>query len=538
MDFLYFKNLYESKRDKDFSMRSFILALYRRVLEGTYYDILPDAYNARSSASVNILEPNKFTFQTSGMSQRRPSVRSALCSVVVDESISFLFDDEHFPRITSDDVNLGMLLDKVKDESFLQDAMISVAYDGSVGSGALLVRSLQGKFYYESLLTEYCTPYFNPETPDELIGLCEQYKVYGHELIAKGYIDEEIDPEKVYWFRRDFTPMEEIVYKPTLAKNAVLPTTVDWQAMVYKSFTDGTKNYNQNGKQLNSPSDFAVLEPDESRSCKHNLGFVPIAWVKNLPGNIYGVQGYAIDGACTFAKAIDTNTELDYQLSQCGRGLKYSAEPILFIKDPSYGITGTIDKSKGGVIVGDENSDAKMVEINGDGCRAALEYSEQLRQIALENIHGNRSSPKKTTFGISGKSMQMFDHPLILLSGKLRISYGQKMLRHVLRLIAKMAAKQHVILDGKIFDKKFNQNASIKLIWSQWFPESAGEIQTKTNTAIAAKDAGLITVQTASASIANSFGINNVEKEVKEATQEQSQFLTDNTPKLVENIKA
>lgn len=538
MDFLYFKKLYEPKRDKDFSMRSFILALYRRVLDGTYYDILPEAYNARSSSSVNILEPDKFTFQTSGMSQRRPSVRSSLCSVVVDESISFLFDDEHFPRITSDDEVLALFLAKIVDESFLQDAMMSVAYDGSVGSGALLVRLSQGKYYYESLLTEYCTPYFNPEAPDELIGLCEQYKVYGNELIAKGYTEDGIEPEKIYWFRRDFTPTEEIVYKPTLAKDAILPTTVDWQAMVYKSFSDGTKTYNQNGKEIVSSRKVSILERDELRSCNHNIGFVPIVWVKNLPGNIHGVQGNAIDGACTFAKAIDTTTELEYQLSQCGRGLKYSAEPILFINDPNYGITGTIDKSKGGVIVGDENSDAKMIEINGDGCRAALEYSEQLRQIALENIHGNRSSPKKTTFGISGKSMQMFDHPLILLAGKLRISYGQRMLRHVLRVIAKMATKNPVILDGNIFDKKFNENASIKLIWSQWFPESAEEIQTKTNTAIAAKDAGLITTETAAASIANSFGINNVDKEVEEATTEQNQFLTDNTPKLVENIKA
>ena len=33
------------------------------------------------------------------------------------------------------------------------------------------------------------------------------------------------------------------------------------------------------------------------------------------------------DGACTFRAAIETQIEIDYQLSQAGRGLKYSSDP-------------------------------------------------------------------------------------------------------------------------------------------------------------------------------------------------------------------
>ena len=552
MDFLHFKMLYARKRDKDFSMRSFILSLYRRVLEGTYYDILPDSYSAGSTAMagsgsyVQVLEPNKYTFQTKGASDRRPSVRSALCSVVVDESISFLFDDAHFPRIVSQDENLMAFLNNIIEESYLQDAMIKVARDGSVGSGALLIKLIQGRFYYESLLTEYCTPYFDPKSPDFLLGLCEQYKVTGNDLISKGYASENLQPDKIYWFKREFTDVAEIVYEPLLIEDAdpviMSKRGISWETLSYKNFVDGVRNddpLNQNGARVDKKKRVGFTI-DKQRSCVHNLGFVPIVWVKNLPGNIYGVQGDAIDGACTFSKAIDTNTELDYQMSQCGRGLRYSSEPILFVKDPDgTAATGGIDKTKGGILVaGSENADAKMIEINGEGCRAALEYAEKLREIALENIHGNRSSPKKAGFGISGKSMQMFDHPLILLAGKLRISYGQKMLRSVLKTIICMALSDNdVIVEGKILEKNFDGGAPFKLVWSQWFPESAEEIQVKTNTVINAKDGGIISKETAVSTMATSFGINDVIQELKNIDEEQQEFITETSPKVVENIK-
>lgn len=536
MDFLYFKQLYEKKRDRDFPMRSFIISLYRRVLDGSYYDILPESYAARSASSVNVLEPNKYTFQTSGMSQRRPSVRSALCSIVVDQACSYLFDEGHFPRVTSDDKELEQLLNDLIDESYLQDAMMRVARDGSVGSGALLVKLINGSFYYESLLTEYCTPYFSPDNPQCLIGLCEQYKVDGESLISKGY--SNVDKDETYWFRREFTEDVEIVYKPLLASTRAISTNVDWITMTYKSFQDGVNHYNQNGKKIEKPEQTDTFEIDMERSFEHNLGFVPIVWVKNLPGNIYGVQGDAIDGACTFAKAIDTNTELDYQLSQCGRGLKYSAEPILFIKDPSYGTTGTIDKAKGGVIVGDENSDAKMVEINGEGCHAVIEFSDRLREIALENIHGNRSSSKKTSFATSGKSMEKFDYPLILLASRMRTSYGDKMLKMVLRMIARMSHMQDVVIGGKIIDKNFDCEATIKLIWPQWFPASPHDLQIKTNTVIAAKESGLISEKTAVSKISDDFGINNIDEEINLIKDEQSTNPLPNLPQTKEIITA
>ncbi len=72
---------------------------------------------------------------------------------------------------------------------------------------------------------------------------------------------------------------------------------------------------------------------DTARSVSHQLGAVPIVWIRNLPGS--PTTGDNADGACTFAAAMHSQVEIDYQLSQVGRGLKYSSDPTLLLKDPS-----------------------------------------------------------------------------------------------------------------------------------------------------------------------------------------------------------
>ena len=74
---------------------------------------------------------------------------------------------------------------------------------------------------------------------------------------------------------------------------------------------------------------------DTARSVSHKLGAVPIVWIKNLPG--LPTTGDSADGACTFAAAMHTQVEIDYQLSQAGRGLKYSSDPTLLLKDHPSG---------------------------------------------------------------------------------------------------------------------------------------------------------------------------------------------------------
>jgi hypothetical protein len=59
-----------------------------------------------------------------------------------------------------------------------------------------------------------------------------------------------------------------------------------------------------------------------------------------------------------------TQVEIDYQLSQVGRGLKYSSDPTLLLKDPALA-DGDMVKGAGNALVVSEKGDARLLEIGG-----------------------------------------------------------------------------------------------------------------------------------------------------------------------------
>jgi hypothetical protein len=80
-------------RDPDYPVRSWILDILTRVLNGHIYDVLPyDFHDERSSSGEYI-----------PLRRRRPSVRYPLCRVVVEDSVSLLFSEGHFPTIDCPD---------------------------------------------------------------------------------------------------------------------------------------------------------------------------------------------------------------------------------------------------------------------------------------------------------------------------------------------------------------------------------------------------------------------------------------------------
>ena len=157
---------------------------------------------------------------------------------------------------------------------------------------------------------------------------------------------------------------------------------------------------------------------DTGRSVRHGLGFVPLVWIRNLPG------GVAPDGACTFRSAVETGIEIDYQLSQAGRGLKYSSDPTLLIKEPA-GLEGELVRGAGNALVVSEKGDARLLEIGGTAAGAVLDYVRVLRDLALEGVHGNRADPSRLGAPQSGRALELMNQGLVWLADNLRVSYGE-----------------------------------------------------------------------------------------------------------------
>jgi hypothetical protein len=457
--------------DRDYPDRVRKLLLYCSILEGTFYDVLPNEFwQAQNDAGEAV-----------PLSQRRPSVRYNIARLVVQDSISMLFGDERFPVVEcADETTLNTLKNIVK-ETRLNTLMLDVALWGSIGSTAILVRVLKGRLFFTRLNTIYMTPEWDPKAPDTLQSVTELFKVRGKELRAQGY---EIATDKLnidHWFMRRWTAEAEEWY---------VPWTKEQEAK------DGFK---------------PVL--DQKRTVTHDLEFVPIVWIKNLPG------GDDIDGECTFRQAIDTTIELDYQLSQAGRGLKYSSDPELLLKDPAIGADGDIVKGAGNAIVVSEKGDAKWLEISGDAVRAIIEYSRALRELALESIRGNRSNADKLSAAQSGRAMELMHQALIWLAGELRVTYGEDGLLPLMRMVVAASKKADITVYGKSIGELSDDPLSLR--WGAWFSPTPSDKVELSNALKLGRDAGNVSQKTSVKALSGVYDVEDEQAEIAEIKKDE-----------------
>ncbi|MBV9756363.1 MAG: phage portal protein [Alphaproteobacteria bacterium] len=451
-------------RDPDFPERTHKLEILRRVLDGSFYDVLPYEFQDERGAGNEYIP----------LRQRRPSVRYGLCRIVVEDSVALLFSEGHFPTLNAPDRKVRDFLSDLVHETKLNEVMIDAALRGSVGSVAIQMRVLRGRVFFSVMETTYLTPEWDPEAPDTLRNVTEKYKVSGAQLSAQGFPVGE--PRGDYWFMRRWDSDSEVWFVP-------------WPV--------GTANPDP--------------EIDQTRSIRHGLGFVPIVWIRNLPGP--SATGDSIDGACTFRAAIETAIEIDYQLSQAGRGLKYSSDPTLLIKEPAGGDTELV-KSAGSALVVSEKGDAKLLEIGGTASSAVIEYVRVLREMALESVHGNRADASRLTAAASGRALELMQQGLIWLADNLRISYGEGALLTLARMVVRAAQVYQLNVFGRPAPP-LDPGARLSLQWPRWFPSTADDRRNDALTLSTLAEAGQISRETAVNSIADVYDIEDTTAEIE-----------------------
>jgi len=423
-------------RDREFPDRARRLDILRRVLDGTLYDLLPFEFHEERTESGEYIPLRK----------RRPSVRYTLARIVVEDSAALLFSDGHFPTVDSPDPAVRSAVAALARTTGLNSIMMSAALRGSIGSVAISLRVLRGRIYLDVLDTPYLTPVWWPDAPDTLRTVTERYKVPGAALAAQGYVLAE--PDAQYWFMRQWDQSWERWYEPVLVSGG-------GQARI-----------------------------DEDRTVRHGLGFVPIVWIRNLPG------GDGIDGRCTFQAAIETNIEIDYQLSQAGRGLKYSSDPTLLIREPA-GMDGPMIRGAANALVVSEKGDAKLLEIGGTASQAVIDYVRTLRELALENVHGNRAEAHRLSAPASGRALELMNQGLVWLADNLRVSYGECGILAVARMMLRASNVYRLQVDGQAL-QPVDPDAALTLRWPEWYPPDAADRQRDAQTIIALVQEGLI----------------------------------------------
>lgn len=469
-------------KDKDYPARTFTIDALSRVRDGAIYDHLPYGFHEEEN------DAGEYT----KLRDRRPSVRHNICRIVVDEAVALLFSEGHFPTPELDDAERRDALVEMAKAAKLNEVMIEAATTGSVGSVAIHMRVLKQKdkshrLFYDVYDTRYLTPTYLPEAPDTLEKITEKYKVRGCDLKALGYSIDEKDLTTQFWFSREWDDAAETWFTP-------------W------TLFDGAK-------------DGFTPTVDLKRSVTHDLGFVPWVWVKNLPGKLKFIDCVQapvysdIDGACTFDAAIETTIEGEYLLSQGGRGIKYTMDPLLVVNEPAAPQEAGFVKSPANAMVVDEGGDAKLLEITGSAFAVVMEWAKALRAIALESIHGNRADADKLSAAQSGRAMELMNQSLIWLADKMRISYGEGAYRQLLCMAIKAHEKFPLSVNG-VEMMKFPANTVIALNWPTWFAPTTKDLQEQATTIKSLREAKVLSKHTAIANIAFAYDIDNVEDEM------------------------
>ncbi|MFT8522056.1 portal protein [Gluconobacter oxydans] len=427
------------------SARTARLLALKRVLDGTQYDALPHPFSMEKSGAGEYIP----------LSSRRPSVRTNLCRTVVDESVSLLFGDTHWPGLVTDDARVTEALSTFASQTRLASLLMEAARLGSVGSVAILFEVSAGVPKLSVLETAYLTPFWDDAT-GELLRVEERFLVRGRELAAQGYpiADELLGAQ--FWWQRIWTPLDCAVSVPWLV-----------------GMDGGVR--------------------DESRSVRHGLGFVPIVWTRNL----VGPYGRDPEGECTFERAIDTVIEADYLLSQAGRGLKYGSDPTLVLKTGGFSDGVAHQGGAASALTLPPEGDAKLLEINGNAAGAVLDHYRELRLVVLEQLHGNRAHGDRVGGAQSGKAMEMMCQPLIWLVDRLRHSYGEGALLSIYRMACRFSCvlENGLRIGGSLV--KDLPYCRMSLRWPAWFPSTDPELLSLTQGLVTAVSNGILSRETA-----------------------------------------
>lgn len=465
------------KRDPHLPLRALRNTILTAFRDGSFFDVLETAFQQETDSNGSYIP----------LRRRRPALHVSWVNEVIEDVAALLFGQGHFPEVESDNEDLVEVLTDLVDDADLRSVMTEAVIRASVGSAVLFVRFLGISGHLRPLVSvsdsTFITPIFSDKEPWKLIVLVERYKVKGSALREMGYRIADDDLQADFWWKMTWD---------TVSETGFVPVKVE---------------IDKNGKVNDATT------ADKKRSVRHDLGFVPAVWIR-LPG------GDAIDGRCLFSQAMDTVVEADYQLSQLGRGLKYSQDPLKVI---SMGgdVPDDLKKIVSGsdMLVLPEGSEAKLLETNGEASRTVMEYVALLRRYAVRAISGSPVDPERLTVPQSGRAMEILNMPLIQLADRMRNVFGDVLLS-LFKVVLAGADKRPVEVSGKPIPKGLPTDG-LRLRWPAWYPPTAMDRLQNVQAVSGAVQSHALSTESAVRFTAEYFDVDSVEDEIKRVTKEQ-----------------
>lgn len=466
MDFVTLKRMFDKDYPKVVPQRVKDLNAYGRVLDGSIYSKLAYPFSQEFDDTNNEPVP---------IDQRRPSVKYNLPKIVTDEVASLTFGESHAPYIrvydpfnddeeTPEDKYTAKLIQYIRHSTQLDAAMYEAIKRGAPGSVCAVIKTTKdGAPWIRIVAGEFMWPTFDPQDPSRLIKNSEIYPTTLGELLDGGYTPSELgygqtdklDRALEYWMNITTDDKVEQWMKPLKRED-----------------------FNRLGDAKGDPSQGRYeWESDTVRTYTHRWGEVPIIWCRNLH------EREKIDGPCTFADIVDITIELDYLMSQIGRGFKYSMDPITAVtagdlktRMPSGGMLAGLPGSRPNwhrtpakILDVDSGGEAKMLEIGGSGLGAAKEWCKVLREWALEVAGGMKSDQEHAGGPQSGRALELLHQALLWLVGRMRTDYGDGFMIPIIRLLMRGLKTGIISLWGVTPAKIPDHDIPLLNVWPSWW---------------------------------------------------------------------
>lgn len=414
------------------------LTVLDHLLDGTIYDDLPYAFYDEKDDQGKYIR----------IEDRRPSVQYNLPSYIAKTTARKLFAGTHCPKLIHPDEEITEALKTLANSSNLFAYMLQASIWASVGSVAITFKLIEGKYLLEVWRARFCFPEFAVDGQLSKLRIAYLSRDWGH--VEKDSDGDLINSQVSYWFVRDLDAEGEVNYQP-IRETKWNPINGDSAEL---------KPYPEGG-----PVEGVIL---------HNLKMIPAQWVVNLAG------GEFPDGASTFGPAIVMALDMDYTMSQIGRGVRYNAAPQLVLRGEAANLSTdegiarsptNVIQMKGGMKdqtgMSFEAGDAKLLEMTGTGIDAGLKYVAALRKFALETVAAARKDPERTKGPLSGKAVEALDDQFVDLIQELRSSLGDTGLLSLLKkmVIAGIRTGHELFTDMSESDAE-----DIGLVWKRAIP--------------------------------------------------------------------
>jgi hypothetical protein len=324
--------------------------------------------------------------------QRRPSAPVRMAKIIVDAFTSLVFGDDRFPHIVvPGDSKSGDFKEALVKEAGLKTMMVQARnLGGAMGSVAL-------SWYYKNGLPRVRVQNAKNlwvqewRDRDQLIPawVTQIYKNYVDEFDFKTRKYEK----KWFWYRRDWTLDEEVVFKPVPYEG---PKEPEWLSYL-----------------------------EQSKTIRHNDGICHVIWIQNFPAE-------EVDGQSDFQGQTESLESLDILNSVLVRGTTLNLDPTVLLKmDPALlKAAGGLQKGSDNALIVGEGGDASYMEIAGGSVDAGTKLFQQLRQSILEAAQCVIPDPNEVAAGsVSSVALKTIYRPMTSRAGVLRAQYGQAITR-------------------------------------------------------------------------------------------------------------